>query len=435
MKISDFGLLVNPTTDSHLVFCKRSSRLLMSLQKASKLVFTKHSQLWSTKNSWKRSTIQTGRTWFSQCVTCTRLSLRDVNSVHWAGVCLTSSTIPIWKPQCHLLRNTWTTWPIWLQQRINYLKSAQLCWNMSCAKCCMVVELLMIWIVNCSLLSVRNTSKMVYLMSTSTYSLVTIRKTNQPSNTKCQLTQVLKSLSITSISVPFLKTTHLKYLVSIQMPTWLSVWTNQSIWSIQLCKLVQKKHLEVEEKPEKNLSRKRPSTFYQKCPWITIKTKLDSLSRSSVVRKLLVLSVLQFHSTFSFLKKLRECRMSSISSERLWLTLVMLLMAKLSWPLTSWTRLTLFSMREFHQSGFTIQQVLKLLGSFQLWRNGSMTWLRETNNFTNGWKAQDHTLSGWVVSSTHKDSWQLWSKKWQECTRQESLSEVVRLNHHGHWMT
>ncbi len=228
-----------------------------------------------------------------------------------------SSTILIWKPQCHLLRNTWTTWPIWLQQQINYLKSAQLCWNTSCAKCCMVVELLMIWIVNCSLLSVKNTSKMVSLMSTSTYSLVTIRKTSQPSNTKCQLTQVLKSPSITSTSVPFLKMIHLKSLVSILMPTWLSVWTNQSIWLIQLCKLVQRKHLEVEEKPEKNSSRKRPSTFYQKCRWITMKTKLDSLSRNSVVPKLLVLWVLQFLSTSSFLKKLQECRTSLTSSERL----------------------------------------------------------------------------------------------------------------------
>ena len=60
--------------------------------------------------------------------------------------------------------------------------------------------------------------------------------------------------------------------------------------------------------------------------------------------------------------------------------------------------------------------------------------LKETNNFMNGWKAPDHTHSGWVVSSTHKGSSQPWNKKSQECTKQENQSEVVKSNHHGHWM-
>ena len=241
-------------------------------------------------------------------------------------------------------------------------------------------------------------------MSMSTCFSAMIQKTRQPSNTKCQPIQVFNLPNITSTSVPFHKMTHRKSSVLTQMLTWLSVWMSQLIWSIPSWKPDPKKLQEVEEKQDKNSSKKRLKISSQKCPLITMKMKSDNLLRSWVDQKHSVLSASQFLSTFSSHKKLPECKTFSILSERPCLKLVTLLMVKSSWLPTFWIQLMPFSMQEFHQNGFTIQLALKLLGSSQPWPNGLMTWSKETGNFTIGSKAQDHTHSGWVVSSIHKVS-------------------------------
>jgi len=91
-------------------------------------------------------------------------------------------------------------------------------------------------------------------------------------------------------------------------------------------------------------------------------------------------------------------------------------------------------MQESHLNGFTTQLVLKFHGSFQPLLNGLMTWSKETSNYMNGSKDQDHTHSGWEVSSILKVSWLQWSNRLQECTKQANQSEVDKSNHHGHWM-
>ncbi len=62
IKTSDSGSLANHIASSLLVCYKKSSRLPTSHQKVSRQVFTRLSLLWSIKSSYKRSTIQTGRT-------------------------------------------------------------------------------------------------------------------------------------------------------------------------------------------------------------------------------------------------------------------------------------------------------------------------------------------------------------------------------------
>lgn len=140
----------------------------------------------------------------------------------------------------------------------------------------MVVELLMIWIDNCLLLSVKNILKMVFWTSTNMYSLVMTQKIKTPLNIKCLLIQHYKSANIMNILEQFHKMTHRKFSDLMLMLILLSEWMNLSIWLILLWKLVLSKHQEEEEKLDNNSSNKRLKIFYQRCLLTIMKTKSDN---------------------------------------------------------------------------------------------------------------------------------------------------------------
>ena len=218
MKTSDYGLHANLITHSLLVCFKKSLRLLMNLQRVWKQVFTRHSPLWSIKNSSKKSITPTGRTSFLPFATCTPLSSRDVNSALWVGVCPMSTTTPIYKLHCASLRNTWTIWPAWHPTRVKFNPSAQLSWSIWYARCCTVVESLMTWIESCLPPSDKNTSRMACLTSMNMCTLLEMVRTRMPSNTRCLQILVWRWVSTWNTSPPSHKPIHLRSSVLMPMP-------------------------------------------------------------------------------------------------------------------------------------------------------------------------------------------------------------------------
>jgi len=81
MKTSDYGLPASHILNSLLVFSRKSWKSQTSLLRVSRQVSTKHSQLWSIRNSSKKLTIPTGRTSSSQSAISTQSSWKEENSV------------------------------------------------------------------------------------------------------------------------------------------------------------------------------------------------------------------------------------------------------------------------------------------------------------------------------------------------------------------